>query len=243
MNETDKPSPDWRPRPDPTLLTTAALEREIATLEKLLTVKLAGEIAKLEARLMGMDRALILLQTEADKMPEEVETKIAALKETVKQQFASVQIQFVDRTSLYEELKDTYKERFAGVQTQFTDQAKLYQESTLSGKEAISAALQAAKEAVNKSEVSTKEQLAQLSTLIGSLNATLNEKIDASTGRGETAVASLRAELLPQITGERARGDRGEGRQMGQGQMIAIIFAAITAMGVLVSIIVVLTRP
>lgn len=206
MNEPGDAGTDWRPRPDPTLLTTQQLLRELASLREII-----------EARLDGMDKAIELIQRSADKVPTEVDTKLSALDARYVEKFASIQIQFSDRT-------------------------KLYDQSTRDSKEAVAAALQAAKEAVTKSELNTKEQLGQLSSMIGAMNTTLNEKIDASTGRAETAVASLRAELLPQITGERTRGDIGMGRQMGQGALIAIIFGAISALGVIVGLLVIVMR-
>ncbi len=72
---------NWRPIPDPTVLTTQQLLRELAALREILT-----------ARMDGYDRAIALLQAFADRQP-----TIAEVVVRVDEKFAAVQLQFHER--------------------------------------------------------------------------------------------------------------------------------------------------
>jgi hypothetical protein len=189
-------SPENIPRPDPSLMTTRQLQREVFALRELLEVKLgsnqqAGELnrAVLETRLDGMDKAIKLLQDTADKFPARIDEKIAALKEVHDQKFTA--------------LTDTHSEKFSSIQTQFKERDVRTEQSSKDSKVAVDAALQAAKEAVGeqnkssalaiaKSETATTKQIDTLGTLIQTMTKSADEKIadvkDRLTrieGRGE----------------------------------------------------------
>jgi hypothetical protein len=59
---------DWRPRPDPTLLTTAQLRETEASINRTWHEALDGLRELLEQRLDGMDRATVLLADRIDKI-------------------------------------------------------------------------------------------------------------------------------------------------------------------------------
>ena len=61
---------DVRPVPDPTLLTTMALTREVAALKELL-----------EARIEALGKAQALFETNLTRLPTEVDKQIGQLKE------------------------------------------------------------------------------------------------------------------------------------------------------------------
>lgn len=77
-----------RPDPDPTILTTQQLQREVASLKELFIT-----------RLDAMDKAVALLQAFADKQPTiaVVDTDLRALGKLMEEKFASVQMQLIER--------------------------------------------------------------------------------------------------------------------------------------------------
>jgi hypothetical protein len=123
-------------------------------------------------------------------------------------------------------LKDLFDEKFRAVGSAFAERDVHLIHRDADGKSAVAAALQAAEKAVAKSEVATEKQI-----------EALNERINASSLRAELSVDALRKELLPQITGERSRGDLGQGRQMGQSALIVLIFGTLSALGVIVALV------
>jgi len=94
----------WRtPVPDPTLLTTEALVREVGHLRELLTARLDG----LEDRLDSYQEA------HAEKhrsRASEVEKEVQHLTELVAERFAGIQAQLLERESRYEESNRSSKE-------------------------------------------------------------------------------------------------------------------------------------
>jgi len=152
------------PVPDPTVLTTAALTREIYALREILEMRIDGQQKVFEARLAGMDTAIELLQNISDRLPVSMDNKVSNLRLLHEEKFSSIQTQFVER--------DTRSER-----------------ESKDNKVAVDAALQAAKEAVGKqqesgdkaiakSEAATIKQIDQINTSIGASNKTLDDKID-----------------------------------------------------------------
>ncbi len=72
---------NWRPIPDPTILTTQQLLRELASLREVLTT-----------RMDGYDKAISLLQAYADRQP-----SIAEVVAETKEKFTGVQMQLHER--------------------------------------------------------------------------------------------------------------------------------------------------
>ena len=105
-----------------------------------------------------MDRALKLLQDISDRFPERIDEKIGSLKEVHDGQFSSIQVQFRERD----------------VRTA---------ETSKQSEVAISAALQAAKEAVGKSEVVTSKQIEDVKALFNTLSGALRDRLDEFTER------------------------------------------------------------
>jgi hypothetical protein len=135
------------PIPDPTEQTTTQLLREIQWIRELFQV-----------RFEGYDRAISLLQANADKSP-----TIAELFAKHEEKFASIQIQFIEKD------------------------ARALQTSE-AAKTAVTAALQAAKErfdesnksfsdAISKSEIVMTKQVEQLATLSQSSATNADGKI------------------------------------------------------------------
>src|SRR5579859_1583848 len=77
---------DWRPVPDPTVLTTAQLLRELAALRELVFI-----------RLDGMDKATTLLSETVNRTPTVIQTEISHVRELIDERFDGVSRQFEDR--------------------------------------------------------------------------------------------------------------------------------------------------
>lgn len=228
-----------RPSPDPTALTTAALEREISAIRELFTALLAGMDTKFATRLDANDKAIALIQHAADKLPSDITVAVMHLQSLHEERFQRIDIQLRERDGQAELWR---REGQIAVNT-----------ALAASKEAVGAALQAAKEAVGKTEaaftksmdqlgIQTQTETRALDSKMGEMKDRLEAAIVATGARAEAAVAALRAEIVPQITMERSRGDVGAGRQLGQGALIAIILGCISALGVIVGIIVILVR-
>lgn len=219
---------ELRPNPDPTSLTTEQIRQEISWLRTLLEAKLEGRFESLTMRLDAMEKALSIIQAFVDRLLNEVDVKI-------------------------DHRHELHDEKFRSISTQFSERDIRAEQGSRDSKTAVDAALQAAKEAVGKTEMGFTKQIDQLmlqtqtetrglSSQIGEVKDRLESAVSSVSARAEASVASLRAELLPQITGERARGDRGEGRQMGQGAMIGMIFGGIGAISVIIGIIAMISK-
>ena len=160
-----------RPVPDPTVLTTQALMREITGLREILETKAAGDRGIIEARLKGMDRAVELLQAIADRMPTDIQGRV-------------------------EDLERLHEEKFRSIQVQFSERDTRAEQTSRDSKVAVDAALQAAKEAVGKqneasdrsiqkSETATTKQIDQQGLRIDDLKERLT-RIEGE-GRGSEA--------------------------------------------------------
>ena len=183
-------SHDWRPRPDPTRLTTEQLRREVSQLKELITL-----------RLDQMDKAVGLVHESKGHLPIVIDEKIHALEAVQNVKFESIQVQF--------------KERDVRVD-----------QSSISAKVAVDAALQAAKEAVEKqntnfaqtigkSDASTTKQIDQMNVLIDKIATGLNDK----------------------ITDIKDRLGRGEGVGEGKHESFAFIFSLISMIGTVIALI------
>ena len=155
LSEQQQSPPISTPTPDPTTLTTAALQREVQALRELSRIQFEG-----------YDKAINLLQAQADKVP-----SIAVIEERV-----------VSLTKLIDE-------KFRSIATQFSERDTRTEQTSRDSKVAVDAALQAAKEAVaeqNKSsalaiakrEAATAKQIDQLGVAFSATTTGITDKID-----------------------------------------------------------------
>jgi len=170
------------PIPDPSVLTTRQLQREIFSLRELLEVELGAsdkgvELLRtiIETRLNGMDKAIELLQDSANRLPARIDEKISALREVHDKKFDA--------------MSDTHAEKFSSIQTQFKERDVRAEQTQKDGKVAVDAALQAAKEAVAeqnksnatataKSESATTKLIDQLSGSIQTMAKGVDDKFN-----------------------------------------------------------------
>jgi len=151
------------PVPDPTVLTTQALLREIESLRTHSTHDNNMLRELIETRLDGNDQAVALLRTTTDKIPYSIDAAIRRLQ-------------------------DLHQEKFDSIQTQFRERDTRTEQASKDSKVAIDAALSAQKEsvdkqnisntlAVNKSEASFTKQVDEIGKRIDTVGKSLDEKV------------------------------------------------------------------
>jgi chromosome segregation ATPase len=168
-------------RPDPSLLTTAQLQREVASLKELFQNDLTGKIEVLRAQIAGIEKAIDKAAQDYTRVPTALQEAIGHLQALHDERFNSIQARFADTTVLREE-------KFHAIQQQFAERDVRTDEATKSSKVAVDAALQAAKEAVAeqnrssalaiaKSEAATDKRIDQIVSLVSTATSALDGKI------------------------------------------------------------------
>ena len=165
-------SHDLRPVPDPTALTNELVSTAVASLRAEIRALIDGQVEITNTRLSGMDKAVELLQAARDRIPAEIRGRCDDLKELLLEKFDSIAVQFRERDVRIEQARDAVK---AALDTTSRD-----------SKLAIDAALQAAKEAVGKSETSTIKQIDAQGLRIDDLK----ERITRIEGEGRGQLAA-----------------------------------------------------
>lgn len=157
------------PRPDPTLLTTEQLRRELAALRELL-----------ETRLDDMDKATELLSATVNRAPTEVDKQITHLRELQDQKFQSIALQFAER--------DVRAELASRAAEEALDAA------LLSAKELVTAQNESNLSAATKTEAAFTKQIDQTGAIISTLEKAVDARITElkerlDRGEGGTAGA------------------------------------------------------
>ena len=198
-----------RPDPDPTVLTTQALYREINQVKQLLDANMAGVKETLSARITAIDHDLDRLQLAVEQEPAQTGVLVDTLKTLHNEKFGSIQVQFIERD----------------VRTEQTSR---------DSKVAVDAALQAAKEAVEKqntssalaiakSESATTKQIDTQGILITTATTSLNERIDAASATMNSKIDDLK-DRMNRIEGGATGGHQAYGYIVGVvGSLIGII--------------------
>ena len=198
-----------RPDPDPTVLTTQALYREINQVKQLLDANMAGVKETLSARITAIDHDLDRLQLAVEQEPAQTGVLVDTLKTLHNEKFGSIQVQFIERD----------------VRTEQTSR---------DSKVAVDAALQAAKEAVEKqntssalaiakSESATTKQIDTQGILITTATTSLNERIDAASATMNSKIDDLK-DRMNRIEGGATGGHQAYGYIVGvAGSLIGII--------------------
>jgi len=142
-----------KPDPDPTVLTTQQLLREIATSRETTEAIVAGFKAAIEARLAAMDIAIILVRESTEKFNGLVESSV-------------------------NQLKDVDQVKFDAIRDRFSDAKSALDVALQSASKAVDAAFSAAKEAASKIEVSFTKAIEQLQSLGSAQQKATDDKID-----------------------------------------------------------------
>jgi hypothetical protein len=163
------------PVPDPTVLTTEALKREIASSRELIEIRVTGIRDTQEAKISGVMANIALIEERVNKLVDRATHEVGRLQEL-------------------------HAEKFAAVQNQFEERDKRTEQLTMADKTAIAAALQAQKEAVNAQNIAnatatTKAEIAftkQIDSLADKIND-IKSRVDQGAGKekGATDLSSL----------------------------------------------------
>jgi hypothetical protein len=159
----------FTPIPDPTVLTTQQLQREISTAREMVESAVSSLRQIIETRLSGMDRAIELLQAQSDRLPGHIAAEVS-------------------------QLQKLHEEKFKSIATQFSERDTRTEQTSRDSKVAVDAALQAAKEAVGeqnksnalaiaKSEATFTKQIDQIGVLISTGQKATDDKIDDMKSR------------------------------------------------------------
>lgn len=210
-NGRPRPAGSSTPRPDPTARTEDQLFRVVASLKELVSTQITGLMAAVDQRFNGMDKALELLQSKADRSPS------------------------------IEEVVARFEEKFIGVETQFNERDTRTENTTREQKIAIDAAFAAQKEAVaeqnksaaaaiSKSEAATGEKIQALALLIDAGLKATNSKLDDNLRSATDKIDDLKTRMG--VIDERA--SQAVGRSAGVASSIGFVA---TAVGVVAAII------
>lgn len=224
---------DTRPIPDPTVLTTQQLYREIAALRELF-----------ETHFREYDRAIEILQatTARSPTPGEIDGDLVGFKMLVDQKFATVDEKF-----------STVNQKFATVDKEFGLNKEYTTQSAIDRKEELKTALSAAEKAVDKnaasftsatdkSEKATGELLRQQAELLRTTKEGLDSQVadlkvrlataeaTASAAREAAAVASANASAAASAATASRRDERVDSRG-NAGFNLSLAVAMISAAG------------
>lgn len=203
------------PVPDPTVLTTQQLLREIATSREVVEVMIAGIKSTIETRLNAMDKAIELLHESNSQLPKQLTREVI-------------------------QLRQLHDEKFKSIATQFAERDTRTEQTSRDSKVAVDAALQAAKEAVgeqnnsnalaiSKSEATFTKQIDQIGVLVSTMGKGFDDKIDDMKSRLQTIEAVKQG-----ITEQRQTSNDSWGYIIGVGGLIiagaAIVVSIIIAL-------------
>jgi cobalamin biosynthesis Mg chelatase CobN len=146
------------PVPDPSVLTTDQLRRELAALRD-----------NIEVRLHGMDKAAELLHDSVMKAPTDTDKQVLHLKALNEEKFTSISKQFEER-----DVRSRASESAANTAVNAALSAQ---------KEAASAQNEANAAAITKSEAATVKQIDGILALLASNTKAIDEKIFSINGR------------------------------------------------------------
>ena len=154
---------DRRPIPDPTVLTTQQLQREIQALRDILNTRIDAVQDQLHVRLSAMDKAMEVATAIVTHTPTEIDKQILHLKELHDAKFAAIDRQFENRDSRAEQANRDNKENVAAALNAAKESVKQHNDAS---------AL-----AIAKSEAATNKQIDQIMTLFHTSNGSLEGKI------------------------------------------------------------------
>lgn len=188
---------------DPSALTTQQLNTRITALRELVE----AQIGAVKERLTGNDKAVDLLQKKSDASP-----SIAQVNDMVVA------------------LRELHSEKFESIQTQFKERDTRTDQTSRDSKTAIDAALQAAKEAVGKTELSFTKQFDQIGVQVATLSKNFDDKINDMKDRlTDLTARRLEAASVTQTHSQAGRDNTGFIAMIISGIAAAIGIAAFVA--------------
>ena len=206
------------PVPDPTLLTTVQLNREVAALKEYFLTKLDG-----------LEKTLGFNSDRIDRLPDEVDKRIAHVKEVHDGRFRRVEIQFEERELRAREAAQDNRDRIKAALDAAREMVALQTES--------------ASMAVAKSETAVAKQMDALSVQMHNSSKSINEKIDTNIASISDKIDEAKATIIR--IGDRLTLIEGKsfgavasdlGHQTSSSFIVALIIAAVAVAGFLIMI-------
>lgn len=151
------------PQPDPTILTTQQMLREVGVLKELTDAKVDGLDRVVEQRFNGMDRALTLLQTKADKVPSETDVAVGNLQHLHEARFDQIAIQFSERDVRASQTASDIKSAVEAALKAASSAVELQNRSN--------------QEAIAKQEIAFTKQIDQIANSILQINKTIDDRL------------------------------------------------------------------
>lgn len=217
--------------------------------------------AVVSERIGAMDKATQLLASDVRQVPTLLQSNITALRELMESKLSAMEQAVVlqnkqaamfpveIRTEITH-LRSLHEEKFASIAQQFSERDIRTDQASKAAKEALDAALQAAKELVNaqgeassaaavKSETSFTKQIDQIGTIISTLEKALDaritelkERIDRGEGSTAGQVAAVgspfeAAQLSQAAESARAAGQRAVMALVISGVLLVLTFASL----------------
>ena len=246
---------DMRPVPDPTVLTTAQLYREISALRAVLDAtrdllrnELLAVKAIIETRFEAHDLATQVLSESTDRMRDRFDEKIVALRQIIETRMAGNDSAIkllqdgADKTperlremvaalrditdQKFLELASTHGEKFNSIQTQFRERDVRAEQSNKDAKVAVDAALQAAKDLGADQNKSSALAIGKSEAAITKQMDQLGALIASVTKASDEKIADVK-DRLTRIEG------KGQGLGIAWAALGAILGGLISLAGVL----------
>jgi hypothetical protein len=163
------------PVPDPSLLTTDQLRRELGSLREIV-----------EARIDAIDKATIVFHENLTRVHTDTDKQIFHLKELHDEKFEGIEKQFTER-----DVRSKAAETAAQVAVNAALQAQ---------KEAAAAQNESNSAAITKSDAGTVKQIDGILALLASSNNALNDKIAVINGRLDRGEGGINSHASSQST-------------------------------------------
>lgn len=166
--------PSLRPIPDPTVLTTEQLQREILQIRELIEARLKGNREALDIKCDTLEKDISKLRADAKYQQEQLERKI---QESV--------------TASIIQLKETRDEKFKTITVQYEDSKQAMAAALVSQREIATAQNAFTAASFAKSEATFTKLIDQTQTIVNTVTKAMDDKIndlksriDKSEGRG-----------------------------------------------------------
>jgi hypothetical protein len=144
----------WTALQDPSALSLALIQREIAHLNAQINLRIDGIVLSYDTRIGAIDRATDKFETSLTRVPTDVDRQVGQLKAEILALLESLKQQLEGGIALNQE-------KFSGIQMQLRERDQKVTETALATKTAVDAALSAAEKATTKQADSFSEASAK----------------------------------------------------------------------------------
>jgi hypothetical protein len=161
---------DSRPVPDPTVLTTQQLQREVTMLRELIYV-----------RLDAMDKAMVVFSENITRVPTDVDKQVGQLRALHDEKFLSLDQSLAERERLS-------LSRYQGIEQQFEERDARFSQYSLDRKAAVDSALAAAESLHTEKFASIEKQFRERDVRVEGTAVATKTAVDAALMAAEKAV-------------------------------------------------------